>query len=106
MKDNINPSHYRQGNIECIDAISAAVIDLEGVEAMLVGNAMKYLWRWKYKNGTEDLRKAQWYISKLIDVVERKQPHPLWFEENARIRDNDGYPEPEYGMAGELGGIK
>ena len=31
---------------------------------------MKYLWRYRYKNGVEDLNKAQWYLNELIDVVE------------------------------------
>jgi CRISPR/Cas system-associated protein Cas5 (RAMP superfamily) len=65
-KDNINPSHYTYGGIECIDAIAAATSYLGGEDAFCTGNAIKYLWRWKQKNGVEDLRKAQWYINRLI----------------------------------------
>lgn len=66
--DMVNhPSHYNQGGIECIDAIEAATYNLSGVEAFCTGNAIKYLWRWKEKNGVEDLDKAIWYINKLKD---------------------------------------
>lgn len=65
--DPVNhPSHYTQGDIECIDAIEAAVTNLTGIEAVCTGVAIKYLWRWKLKNGTEDLKKAAWYINHLI----------------------------------------
>lgn len=71
MNDPVNhPPHYTQGGIECIDAIKAAVTGLEGVEAVCIGNAIKYLWRWKQKNGAEDLKKARWYIERLIKEVE------------------------------------
>ena len=66
--DMVNhPSHYNQGGIECIDAIEAATHNLSGLEAFCTGNAIKYLWRWKEKNGVEDLDKAIWYINKLKD---------------------------------------
>lgn len=75
--DAVNhPEHYCQGGIECIDAIKAAVADLTGIEAVCTGNAIKYLWRWKHKNGTEDLKKADWYINRLIwekEVGERRR---------------------------------
>ena len=52
--DTVNhPAHYTQGGIECIDAIEAAVGELSGIEAVCTGNAIKYLWRWKQKNGIE-----------------------------------------------------
>jgi len=67
-KDMVNsPEHYTQGNIECIDAIAEVVKHLDGMEAMCTGNAIKYLWRWRHKNGVEDLKKAQWYIQRMID---------------------------------------
>ena len=69
MKDMVNsPPHYNKTGIECIDAIRAATGD--GYEYYLQGNIMKYLWRYRYKNGTEDLKKAQWYLTKLIEEVE------------------------------------
>ena len=67
--DMVNsPPHYNKAGIECIDAIAAATGD--GYEHYLQGNIMKYLWRYRYKNGTEDLKKAQWYLTKLIEEVE------------------------------------
>ena len=58
MSDNVNhPSHYTQGGIECIEAIKAATVNLKGIEAVCTANAIKYLWRWKRKNGVEDLKK-------------------------------------------------
>ena len=73
MSDNVNhPAHYTQGDVECIDAIEAAVSELSGIEAVCTGNAIKYLWRWKKKNGVEDLEKARWYIDRLIVFKRRK----------------------------------
>jgi hypothetical protein len=66
VKDNINPNHYKQGGVECIDALEAATVNLKGIEAVCTANAIKYLWRWKEKNGHEDLEKALWYINRLL----------------------------------------
>jgi hypothetical protein len=66
-EDNVNhPSHYTQGAIECIDAIKEATKGLFGIEAVCTANIIKYVWRWKFKNGVEDLRKADWYLQRLI----------------------------------------
>ena len=62
-----HPAHYTAGKIECIDALEAATAGLCGIEAVCTANAIKYLWRWKLKNGTQDLEKAKWYIDRLID---------------------------------------
>jgi hypothetical protein len=63
--DTINhPSHYVNGNRETIDTIKD--VTGEGFQGYLVGNILKYISRYKFKNGTEDLKKAQWYIEKLI----------------------------------------
>ncbi len=65
--DRVNhPSHYTQGNIECIDAIAEATCKLKGEFAICTGNVIKYLWRWHSKNGVEDLKKARWYLDRLI----------------------------------------
>ncbi len=67
--DMVNsPSHYNQSGIECIAAIQAALGP--NFKYYLQGNIMKYLWRYRYKNGTEDLKKAQWYLEKLIEVTD------------------------------------
>ena len=69
QSDMVNsPPHYNQQGIECIDAIHAACG--EGFEYYRQGNIMKYLLRYRYKNGTEDLKKAQWYLEKLIEVTD------------------------------------
>lgn len=70
--DTVNhPSHYTAGKVESIDAIEAATTELTGIAAVCTGNVIKYVWRWKRKNGVEDLRKARWYLDKLIKEVER-----------------------------------
>lgn len=67
MAERVNhPPHYNAGGIECIDALEAATSGLQGIEAFCTANAIKYLWRWKLKNGEEDLQKAVWYINRLI----------------------------------------
>lgn len=66
-----HPTHYTSGKIECIDAIESAVCELKGIEAVCTANAIKYLWRWKQKNGAEDLKKATWYIERLLKEVEK-----------------------------------
>ncbi|MDY6957699.1 MAG: DUF3310 domain-containing protein [Halobacteriota archaeon] len=62
-----DPQHYRQGGIEVIDFILDWNFDY------LQGNVIKYISRYKYKNGIEDLRKARWYVNKLISVVEAQE---------------------------------
>ena len=65
--DMVNhPPHYNQKGIECIDAIQAATDT--GFEYYLQGNIMKYLWRYRYKDGSQDLKKALWYLNKLIEI--------------------------------------
>jgi hypothetical protein len=67
--DMVNsPPHYNQAGVECIDAIRAATD--EGYQYYLQGNIIKYLWRYRYKNGVQDLEKAKWYLDKLIGEIE------------------------------------
>lgn len=71
-KDNINhPSHYVSNGIECIDVIKAVTLDLQGMEAVDTANVIKYIYRWKHKNGVEDLKKARWYLDDLIGTLEQ-----------------------------------
>ena len=70
MKDVINPNHYQRNGMECIDAIDAAVQNLSGPEAYATGSAIKYLWRWKEKGGKDDLKKAIWFIQRIVDQIE------------------------------------
>lgn len=70
-KDNVNhPIHYTQGKVECIDALESATIGKSGIEAVCVANIIKYLWRYEEKNGLEDIKKAQFYLNRLIDTLE------------------------------------
>jgi hypothetical protein len=65
--DMVNhPPHYTAGKVECIDALEAATTGLNGIDAVCTAAAIKYLWRWKFKGGHEDLKKARWYINRLV----------------------------------------
>lgn len=74
MTDNANhPAHYMTDKgIETIDVIEAFTSNLLGIEAVCTANVIKYICRWKKKNGIEDLKKAQWYLTRLIDHMEEK----------------------------------
>lgn len=67
--DNVNhPAHYiSPSGLETIDVIEAFTSDLTGMDAVCTANVIKYICRWKHKNGVEDLKKAQWYLNKLIE---------------------------------------
>ena len=68
--DNVNsPSHYNTGGIECFDAMQA-MLTREEMIGYLRGNSFKYRWRFRHKGGAEDLRKAEWYEKKLLDLIE------------------------------------
>lgn len=69
--DNVNhPTHYTDGgSIECIEAIEASLTP-EEYRGYLKGNIQKYVWRERLKGGTESLKKAQWYIDRLIQLDE------------------------------------
>ena len=74
VPDMVNhPQHYTQGGIECIDALKAATVGKRGIEAVCVANVIKYLWRYEEKNGIEDVRKAKWYIERLLKELEESQ---------------------------------
>ena len=65
-EDNINhPAHYTQGTVECIDAIESSMTP-EEFRGYLKGCLMKYIWRYQHKGGMEDLKKARWYLDRLI----------------------------------------
>lgn len=67
-----HPAHYNQGKVECIDAMAAATVNKRGIEAICVSNIIKYLWRYEAKNGLEDVKKAQFYLNRLVDELEAK----------------------------------
>lgn len=66
-----HPQHYNQGNIECIDSMESA-FGADEVSSFCKLNAFKYLWRAGDKiNTVEDLKKARWYIDKIIEIQTR-----------------------------------
>ena len=70
VKDNVNhPSHYETGKFECID-VMLETQGIEAVKSFCICNAFKYLYRHKNKNGLEDVKKAEWYIKKYIELEE------------------------------------
>lgn len=62
--DTTSPDYYKQGNIEVWDFIAD-----QGL-GYFAGNVVKYVCRYKGKNGVEDLKKARAYIDKLISITE------------------------------------
>jgi hypothetical protein len=73
MHDPVNsPSHYAQGGIESIEAIEASMSS-QAFKGFLKGNCQQYLWRYEHKNGKEDLLKCQWYLDRLIGVIEAEE---------------------------------
>lgn len=87
VKDNINPQHYKNGTrgIETIDTI-IELLSEEGFFNYCVGNIIKYVSRYEYKNGLEDLRKAKWYseiiIKKLFEDVDELKSYIYEKEEH------------------------
>ena len=78
-KSNVNhPDHYNQGGIECIDAMLSAYGN-EAVTNFCICNAFKYIWRFRAKNGLEDLNKAKWYLNKAIEI---SKPLPKYTPDN------------------------
>lgn len=71
MSNVDHPGHYNAGSVECIDAMEAATTHLTGLENICTAQVIKYVWRWKLKNGVEDLKKARWYLDRLIQSLEK-----------------------------------
>ena len=69
-----HPDHYQsKKGLEVIDVIEAYTDGLIGIEAFDTANIIKYICRWKKKNGLEDLKKAKWYLDHLIKTIEKKE---------------------------------
>ena len=67
--DIINkPKHYNSGEVECIVAMQS-MLTPEEFRGYLRGNSFKYRWRYPDKNGIEDISKAEWYETKLLEVL-------------------------------------
>lgn len=72
-EDLVNhPSHYLSSNgLETIDVIEETLDDRVRFVGYLWGNIIKYISRWPRKGGVQDLKKAVWYINKLIETLEK-----------------------------------
>jgi hypothetical protein len=101
MHDPVNsPKHYADtcGGIECIEAIEASM-STEEFKGFLKGNVQKYVWRYAQKNGAEDLKKAKWYLERLIKLREFEEAMKKATEEITREalgvnHDPDDYLKP------------
>ena len=72
-EDEVNhPSHYTDGGIECIEAIEAE-LTTEEYRGYLKGNIAKYIWRERNKGGIQSLKKAQWYLDRLVQFDESQK---------------------------------
>jgi len=72
MNDTVNhPSHYTQGSIETIEYMESCLTPEEFCGGCKM-NVLKYVSREKFKNGTEDLKKARWYLDRLISYLEKQ----------------------------------
>lgn len=70
--DNVNhPAHYETGKFECID-VMVETQGIEATQAFCVCNAFKYLYRHNNKNGVEDIQKANWYLTKYLELEDMK----------------------------------
>ena len=77
-----HPKHYKtESGIETIEVIEAFTADLVGIEAVDTSQVIKYICRWKKKNGVQDLEKANWYLTHLINYVKSKEVNKLSKEE-------------------------
>lgn len=74
-KETVNhPSHYQSSDgLEVIEVMKSFTEDLKGIEAVDTAQIIKYICRWKKKNGLEDLKKAEWYLNHLIDFVKEQE---------------------------------
>ena len=101
MHDPVNsPAHYADsfGGIQCIDAIETSM-STEEFKGFLKGNVQKYVWRYSQKNGAEDLKKAKWYLERLIKLREFEEAVERATEETTREAlgvkyDPDDYLKP------------
>ncbi len=68
MNDPINPNHYKDGEIECIDAMEASMTP-EAFAGYCKGNVIKYVCRYDKKNGIQDLKKIIHYCELQIELI-------------------------------------
>lgn len=83
-----HPAHYQsKTGLEVFDVIEAFTSDLEGIEAFDAGNIIKYICRWKNKNGLQDLKKAREYLDHLIKHIEKPVEAPKDEKRDSSICD-------------------
>ena len=92
-----NPAHYADnfGGIQCIDAIETSM-STEEFKGFLKGNVQKYVWRYSQKNGAEDLKKAKWYLERLIGLRELEEAMAKATEETTREALGVNYDPDDY----------
>lgn len=71
MQD-IKPNYYMKNGVSCYEVQKIVISDLAGFDALAIGTIIKYLWRYKHKNGVEDLKKAYTYLGELIKNYDSK----------------------------------
>ena len=77
-QDPINPSHYKEGDVECIEAIKSS-LDTNAFHGYLKASVMKYLWRYDKKdNPALCLGKAQWFMNRLVNEHNQSVEDDLW----------------------------
>lgn len=86
-----HPDHYKSGKYEVIDIIDEFTKDLSGTEAVCTANAIKYILRWKKKNGIQDVKKAIWYLQHMVDKEEERlqEEHAAFDEERLEKMEED-----------------
>lgn len=83
-----HPPHYQsESGLEAIDVIEAFTSKLKGIEAVDTGNVLKYMLRWKEKNGLQDLNKAMWYLQHLITHLKKVEDKNKQFENHFKNGD-------------------
>jgi hypothetical protein len=103
MTDLVNhPPHY-QGSIECIEAIEASMSP-EAFKGALKANVIKYIWRYEQKGGAESLRKAEWYLRRLIGFREAEETKAASMMQSVRevlaMEEKINYDPDDYMVSG------
>jgi len=93
--ENINPEYYSRYKEPIIKFIQWVVEPLQGIEAVCVGHILRYTVRYFYKNGTEDLYKARWYLDYLIEYRNAKEDSPKTLEEFMIDKQLDEFHDEE-----------
>ena len=87
-----HPDHYQsKTGLEVIEVIEAFTCDLTGIEAVDTANVIKYICRWKKKNGLQDLNKAMWYLQNLINHVEEEDSNTAYEEDNLEEKIKESF---------------